>query len=108
MNDATLSWSKSATGTPTSYQVTWTYNGTAQSPYKVPASAAQDASGYSQDFATANPTLTARAGDVIGATVQALDETNGLSSGVVTASSVTIPTTPVAPGDPQNVQLVLS
>lgn len=108
--DATLSWDASATGTPTSYAVIWTYNGTAQAPISVTQNAAQDASGYSLDFASSNPTITVKAGDVIGASVQAIDATNSLSSAVVisTPPTVTEPTTPVAPSVPQNVTLALA
>jgi hypothetical protein len=111
-NDATLSWDASATGSPTSYSVIWTYNGTAQPAQSVAATAAQDASGYSLDFATSNPTITVKGGDVIGATVQAVDATQtppGTSPVVPSVPpTVTEPTTPVAPGPPQNVTLVLS
>jgi hypothetical protein len=110
MNDATLTWTKSLTGTPTSYSVIWTQNGTALPAVSTPASAGADTSGYSQDFATANPTVTVNPGDVIGATVQAIDATNSLSSAVTPSvpANVTIPATPVAPGIPQNVVLALS
>lgn len=108
--DASLSWQASAAGTPTSYTVVWSHNGTAQPPITVPATAAQDASGYSQDFASANPTITVAAGDVIGATVTAVDGVHSLSSAVQpsTPPTVTEPTEPVPPSVPLNVTLVLA
>ena len=110
MNDATVSWSASLAGTPTGYVVQWSQNGTPIPPNTVAANSAQDTSGYSQDFATANPLVAVNPGDVIGVTVQAVDATNNLSSSAVpsTPPTVTEPTAPVAPGDPQNVTLVLS
>ena len=114
MLDATLTWDAATTGpttgVPTGYVVVWTYNGAAQTPVTVPANAAQDASGYSLDFGTTNPTLTVKAGDTIGATVQTIDAANNLLGPVVpsTPTSVTEPTTPVAPGPALNVVLTLS
>jgi hypothetical protein len=110
MLDATVSWGASASGTPTSYSVVWSYNGTAQAPISVTANAAQDTSGYSLDFATSNPTVAVKAGDVIGATVQAIDATNSLSSAIVPSvpPTVTEPVVPVPPGPPQNVTLALA
>ncbi len=110
MNDATVTWTMTTTGTPTGYSVVWTRNGTALPAILVPATAAQDAAGYSLDFVTSEPAITVAPGDVIGATVQALDAVNGLS-GPITPSvpaTVTIPATPVAPGAPGNVVLALA
>lgn len=110
--DATLAWKASATGSPTSYSVVWTYNGTAQPPQTVAASAAQDAAGYSFDFVTSNPTIVVKGGDIIGATVEAVDasQTPPLDSPIVPSSPATVtePTAPIPPGPPQNVTLVLS
>jgi hypothetical protein len=113
MNDAILSWQKQtvAGATPTGYVVNWTYNGTALAPQTVPVTAAGDASGYSLDFATANPTVTVSPGDVIGATIDTVDATNNLQSAAVPSvpATVTEPAAPpVAPGPPQNVTLVLA
>jgi hypothetical protein len=105
MNNATLSWKASLSGNPTAYQVTWGYNGVAQPVQNVPRTAGQDASGYSLDFASANPTITVKPTDVIGASIVAYDAVNNISSAVITPPTVTIPT---PPGDPQNVLLVLS
>jgi hypothetical protein len=109
MNDATLTWNKSLTGSPTGYIVIWTVNGTAKPPVTVPATNAGDLVGYSLDAANSLG-VTFNPGDAIGATVQATDAINNLQSAVVPSSpaSVTIPTAPVAPGDPQNVALALS
>ncbi len=109
MNDATVSWTKSLTGTPTGYSVVWTVNGTANPAITVPATNASDIGGYSLDAANSLG-VTFNPGDSIGATVQAVDAINNLNSAIVPSSpaTVTIPTTPVAPGDPQNVALVLS
>jgi len=109
MNDATVSWTKSLTGTPTQYAVVWSQNGTALPPVTYPVTAANDASGYTSDFETATGKTTSP-GDVLAVTVQAIDTVNNLSSAIVTStpSSVTVPTAPVAPGSPQNVTLALS
>lgn len=110
MNDATLTWTKSLTGTPTSYSVVWTQNGVALPAVPTPVSASSDVTGYSQDFATANPTVTLAPGDVVGATITAVDATNNLSSAATPSvpATVTLPVSPVAPGVPQNVVLALS
>jgi hypothetical protein len=108
MLDATLSWKPAKTGTPTGYSVVWSYNGTALAPQKIPATAAADAAGYSLDFANANPTITVKAGDIIGASVQTLDDANGLMASPVSAPPVTEPTAPVPPGPAEEVTLVLS
>jgi hypothetical protein len=109
MNDATVSWMKSLTGTPTGYIVVWTVNGTAKSPITVPATNAGDFSGYSLD-ASNSLGVVFSPGDKIDATVQATDSINNLVSAVVSSTppEVIIPSTPVAPGIPQNVTLVLS
>ena len=107
MNDATLTWQASPSPNTTGYQVTWNYNGINQPSMVVPRTAAQDGSGYSSDFATANPTIiTVQGGDVIDATVIALDATNNLQSTPVTPPAVVEPLSP--PDPPANVQLVLS
>ena len=106
--DATASWQADTVGTPTGYLVTWLYNSAAQTPYTVPVTAAQDAAGYTQDFATANPSIVVKAGDVIDITVQTIDATNNLFSTAVTAPPVTEPSTPVPPGPPVDLTLVLS
>jgi hypothetical protein len=109
VNDATLVWTKSLVGTPTQYSVIWTYNGVAQPADIYPVTAALDASGYSSDFAVATG-ITPNPGDILGATVQAVDTVNNLTSAVVVSvpPTVTIPTTPVPPGPPQGVTLALS
>jgi hypothetical protein len=109
MNDATVSWTRSLTGTPTGYIVTWSRGGTPLPSILIPASSAQDSTGYSSDFVTATG-IVLSPGDVLGATVQAFDSVNNLKSSVVVSSppTVTIPIVLVAPGDPQNVKLVLS
>lgn len=109
MNDATFTWTKSLTGTPTAYLVVWSRNGTALPSVSVAANSASDASGYSSDFKVATG-VTPSAGDQISATVQAFDQPNNLFSAVVPSvpATVTIPTSPIAPGDPQAVSLVLS
>lgn len=116
MNDAILSWNASTSGNPTSYRVMWIYNSTAQLVQLVPRTSAQDASGYSLDFATSNPAVTVSPGDVIGASMDAFDGVNNLASATVSVPSVTVlgvtvpavPPPPLAPSVPQNVQLVLA
>jgi len=110
MSDATVTWNPTTTGTPTAYLVAWSQNSIALPAISVPVSAQQDASGYSNDFATSNPTVALNPGDTLAVTVQAVDTKNNLQ-GPVTPSvpaSVQIPTAPVAPGSPTNVVLALS
>jgi hypothetical protein len=110
MNDAIVSWSKALTGAITGYAVVWTQNGNPLPAVVVPATAQQDAQGYSSDFTTATG-VTPKPGDVLGASVATLDATDSLESAVVasTPATVTIPLPPpVAPGVPQNVTLALS
>jgi|HubBroStandDraft_2_1064218.scaffolds.fasta_scaffold30817_3 hypothetical protein len=110
MNDATLTWAAAASGVPTGYVVTWSINGSALPSVTVPQTAAQDTSGYSQDFISATG-RTPAPGDTIGATVQAVDATGKyLPSAVVTSTpaSVTVPAAPVQLGPPVNVVLALS
>lgn len=106
MNDATLAWGASPSNSVTGYSVTWIYNGAAQPTQTVPRTAALDASGYTSDFATSNPTITVQGGDVIDATVTAVDATHNLSSTPVTPPAVTEPI--AAPEPAQNVTLVLA
>lgn len=109
MNDATLTWNKSLKGTPTGYSVVWNINGTAKPPVLVPATSAGDLAGYSLDAANSLGT-TFNPGDVIGATVQAVDSIHSLSSAIDPSvpATVTLPTAPVAPSDPQNIVLTMS
>lgn len=110
MNDAIVSWQKTTVGTPTSYSVVWTQNGISLPPVSVSVTSAQDAAGYSLDFGTSQPGVSVKPGDVIGATIQAIDAANSLS-GPVTPSvpaSVTVPSAPVAPGAPTDVVLSLA
>lgn len=106
MNDATLKWSASPSSNVTGYSVVWTYNGTAQPPQSVPRTAALDASGYTLDFATSNPSIAVQGGDVLGASITAVDATDNLASTAVTPPAVTEPV--MAPLPPVNVALVLS
>jgi hypothetical protein len=111
MLDAIAAWQKPTVGTPTGYYVAWTYNGAALAPQLVPATAAQDVAGYSLDFATANPTITVAPGDIIGASIQAVDATDTLS-GPITPTvppTVTEPAAPPpAPGPVVNPTLTLA
>lgn len=110
MLDAIVSWGASATGAPTSYQVRWTYNGSQMAAVNVPRTAALDASGYSLDFATSNPTITVKGGDQISAIVRAVDSVNNLQSDYVATvpATVTIPAPPAPPSVPQNPVLALA
>lgn len=108
-NNPTVSWTKSLTGTPTQYTVKWTVNGSVVGSPVVPVTAAQDASGYTLDFASSVPGVTLNPGDQISVTVKADDVPNNLHSEEVasTPPTVTIPTAPVPPGPPQGVTLAL-
>ncbi len=110
VNDVTVNWTKTTVGTPTNYLVVWSVNGTAATPVSVPATALGDIGGYSLDYATSQPATPLKPGDVVGATVQANDAVNNLQGPVAPSdpTTVTIPSTPVAPGAPENVKLVLS
>jgi hypothetical protein len=107
MATVTLQWGASATGAPTTYSAVWTQNGTALPAVSVPVVSGQAT--YSLDFA-ASTGKTINPGDVIGATVQALDSVNNLQSAIVPSvpATVTIPTGPVPPGPPLNVTLAAS
>lgn len=106
VNDATLAWQASPSQTVTSYSVVWQFNGTNQPAQTVARTAAQDAAGYTLDAATSNPGVTIQPGDVVDATITAVDATHNLSSAPVTPPPVTEPIAPPAP--PQNVTLVLA
>ena len=105
-NNPTVNWTKSTSGTPTGYVVSWSVNGTSIGTSNVPVTAAQDTSGYSKDYASSFVTAL-NPGDKVGATVKAVDTVNNLQSTDVATSPTTV-TIPLPPGPPQNVTLTLA
>lgn len=111
MANATVTWGKTTTGTPTKYVVVWGYNGSNQSPVDVPVDPVRDASQYSADFNSDVPGVTLNNGDTVSVTVQAVDTANNLSGPATPATPATATVGGgglVAPGAPQNVVLTLS
>lgn len=108
--DINLTWQKSPSSNVQQYVATFTYNGADQPPITVPANAAQDASGYSLDLGTSIPSIVLKAGDVVGASVVAVDtvDPGNLTSTADVATPVTVPSVPTAPQPPVNALLTLS
>ena len=107
-NNPTLTWQKSPSSNVENYQVQWIYNSANAALVNVPQSATGDASGYSTDFVSQNPTVTLKGGDVVSCSIIAQDTVNNLASAPITPAAVTIPTAPTAPQPPQNVVLALA
>jgi hypothetical protein len=104
-----VTWNASDSSGVTSYGVSWQRNGVAAgSPVTVPQSASGDASGYSSTWDAANPGVTLAGGDVLVATVVAVNGATNLSSAPATSNSLTIPTQNVPPDPPVNVVLSLT
>ncbi len=108
MADAILSWQKSPSSNVNKYTATFTVNGTALNGIDVPANSGQDATGYVLDLSAASPSTTLNPGDVIGASVVAVDTVNSLTSTPDVANTVTVPTAPVAPQPPVGAALALA
>jgi hypothetical protein len=106
--DPVLRWTKSPSPNVEQYGVAWLLNGSAVGTIMIPQSAAMDTSGYSTDFAAANPTVTLAGGDTVSASVAAMDVTDSLNSAPVSAGPLTIPTVPTVPQPPVNVTLTLT
>jgi hypothetical protein len=106
--DPVLRWTASVSSNVNKYTVAWSRNGVAAGSVDVPQSAAGDASGYATDWNAANPGVTLAPGDVLFATVTAVDTTDNLSSTPVVSNSVTIPTPVQPPAPPTAVVLSLT
>ena len=104
--DPIARWVKSPSSNVEQYTIAWTYNGGAAGTSTVPQSAAGDASGYSSDWATSNPTITPTAGDVLSCSIVAVDTVNHLTSTPLNLGPLTIPAT--APAPPASGTLTLS
>jgi hypothetical protein len=103
--DPILRWKKSASPDVVKYVVSWTFNGSLTVTKDVAVTGTGNLAGYSARFGDHNPTQTLTDGDVVGATVKAVDVV-GLESAVVTATDVTVPAEP--PTVPVDVVLSLS
>jgi hypothetical protein len=107
--DPVVRWDASDSAGVTSYSVGWSRNGAAAgAPVSVPQSSAGDSGGYSSDWNSANPGVTLTAGDVLIASVAAINATTGLSSAPAPSNSLTIPTAPTPPDPPSSVVLSIS
>jgi len=96
--DITASWPADASPNVNTYTLTWMRNGAALPPVTIPQSAALDATGYTADFNSNNPTVTLAPGDVVTASVVANDTVDSLNSTPTVSTPLTIPIPPpVAP-----------
>lgn len=103
-----VTWHKSPSLNVTGYLVAWTLNGTPVGTGTVAQANNLDSAGYSAQFGTLNPTVTLKANDVVGVTVQTVDAVNSLSSSVVVSAPTTLTIPATAPEPPVNVVLSLS
>ena len=104
MANAKLTWTKSPSSSVNQYSVQWMLDNNPAAQVPVPSSTNGDASGYSTDFNSGNPGVTLNNGDIVGATLTAVDTINNLQSTPVTPSPITI-SIPTAPSPPENVVL---
>lgn len=104
-----LHWLASPSPGVTGYSVTWSRNGVAAGTLTVPQSSSGDSSGYSTDWNSANPTTPLVGGEVLTASVEAVNATTGLDSVPVLSNSLTVPLPPpTPPAPPTNVVLSLT
>lgn len=95
-----LSWTKSPTEGISRYEISWGLNGNAIGTTNVDQDSQKDISGYEKLFSEANPNTTPAGGDVISASVRAVDA-NGNCSPWADAGDYTVS----YPEPPQNVFL---
>lgn len=99
-HDAQLTWTDSTSSNVSDYKIVWFYNGVITATGIVPNYYSNRA------FSADNPTITLKANDVVGATIQSDDVPDNLLSTAVTPPAVTIPNSPPLP--PTNVTLTAS
>jgi hypothetical protein len=105
MHNPVLRFKKSPTVGVASYVIDWLRNGSAAGSGVVNTSIVGDINGYVVSFLTHNVGAVLVGGDVVSATVSAVDA-GGLVSVGVASASLTIPATP--PENPTNVTLTLT